>query len=144
MNPSSFLQMSKIWSRILVLSVVCFHMCFQSNVHCLKKKRISLEKKRIWRAIIKVKIISIRSIVVWKKIRKRETDFCKRLFQKKLPGKSDSTKFTYHVPIISPKKTQFTLFYPHVPVMKYLHGDANTCCFSSLASVMFSYAEYRK
>ena len=48
------------------------------------------------------------------------------------------------MPIGSFKKAQLTEFHPHVPVMKYLHGDANTCCFSSLASVMFSYVEYGK
>ena len=64
------------------------------------------------------------------------------MVQQKLPGQSDSTKFTFTVPINSAKKAEVNKFHPHAPGIKYLQNDENYYYFSSLESDLFSYGEY--
>ena len=86
------------------------------------------------------KMVSVRSRVCPRtNFRTREPDFHGYLFHQKLPGQEDSIKLIFSVSTGSANNEEVTQFNPHLPVMKYLHDDEITCCFSIPVSTMFAY-----
>ena len=59
------------------------------------------------------------------------------MFQRCITGEDNTNEILFHDPIGSAKKKDVIYFHPNASAIKYVQHDKNTCCFSTLKSVMY-------